>query len=40
MQEVPHSGTGTNITITVSGYELLFRSLTFMLQNDYGFEVA
>jgi len=49
MQEEPHSVHGhthsvrrctheANVTLAISGHELLFISLDFMLQNDYGFQ--
>jgi len=41
MQEVPHSVRGhtheANVVLTISGHELLFRSLDIMVRNDYGF---
>ena len=48
MQEVPHSVCGhihsmcrctheAEVSLTISGHELLFISLDFMVQNDYGF---
>jgi len=40
MQEVPHSVHGRthemNVILTISGHELLFISLDFMVQIDYG----
>ena len=41
MQQVPHSVRGhtheANVILTISGHELLFIPLDFMVQNDYGF---
>jgi len=41
MQEVPHSvhrrTHEANVILTISGHELIFISLDFMVQNDYGF---